>query len=72
MGIVSNLRQLTWEFADPSIDAGNRPQVGNIITKDDLFADQRSRLKKCVERYFDGTKDPPLGRTDLVSHPVRY
>jgi hypothetical protein len=35
MGIVPNLRQLTWEFADPPIDAGNRPQVGNIITKDD-------------------------------------
>ncbi|KAJ3628527.1 hypothetical protein MTP99_015827 [Tenebrio molitor] len=70
MGIVPNLRQLTWEFADPPIDAGNRPQVGNIITKDDLSADQRSRLEKCVERYFDGTKDSPLGCTDLVSHRI--
>jgi hypothetical protein len=70
MGIVPNLRQLTWEFADPRIDAGNRPQVGNIITKDDLSADQRSRLEKCVERYFDGTKNSPLGCTDLVSHKI--
>jgi hypothetical protein len=70
MGIVPNLRQLTWEFADPRIDAGNRPQVGNIITKDDLSADQRSRLEKCVERYFDGTKNSHLGCTDLVSHKI--
>jgi hypothetical protein len=44
IGIVPNLRQLPWEFADPPIDAGNRPQVGNIITKDDLSSDQRSKL----------------------------
>jgi hypothetical protein len=70
MGIVPNLLELTWEFADPSIDAGNRPQVGNIITKDDLSANRRSRLEKCVERYFDGTKDPLLGCTALISHRI--
>jgi hypothetical protein len=70
MGIVPNLRHLTWEFADSPNKACSSQQITSLVTRDDLSPEQRSRLKSCVNVYFDSTRDSPLDCTDLISHKI--
>jgi hypothetical protein len=70
MGIVPNLRHLTWEFADSQNKTCFSQQITSLVTRDDLSTEQRSRLEKCVKVYFDSTRDSPLGCTDLISHKI--
>jgi hypothetical protein len=70
MGIVPNLRHLTWEFTDSPNKACSSQQITSLVTRDDLSSEQRSRLKSCVNVYFDSTRDSPLGGTDLISHKI--
>jgi hypothetical protein len=67
MGIVPNLRHLTWEFTDSLNKACSSQQITSLVTRDDLSLEQRSRLENV---YFDSTRDSLLGCTDLISHKI--
>jgi hypothetical protein len=71
MGIVPNLRHLTWEFADSQADVTLLPPlINHLMTKDDLTAVQTSDLESCVKEYFNRTKNTPLGCTNVVQHKI--
>jgi hypothetical protein len=58
MGIVPNLRHLTWEFADSQADVTLLPPlINHLMTKDDLTAVQKSDLESSVKEYFNRTKN---------------
>jgi hypothetical protein len=71
MGIVPNLRHLTWEFADSQADVTLLPPlINHLMTKDDLTAVQKSDLESSVKEYFNRTKNTLLGCTNVVQHKI--
>jgi hypothetical protein len=63
MGIVPNLRPLTWEFADSQATV-------TLLPPHDSTAVQRSDLESCVKEYFNRTENTLLGCTNVVQHKI--